>query len=286
MNPSTKILLDQLRVFAILAVWFVAVPETMLAQTTDPIQSKAEILAQLEELDSPKLEPSLPQSPPERLLKREDQANQADSVVSSNRISKINNRINLLNKLMREEKEAAMRKETQMRIKAPVATPSEASPNTEDETKPDFPETPETKIAEPSESFTPTLPVDKTGHNQGGTLVVAEPVNTFELGNSLFRTGNFAASIKSYQATLDQGAENEESTWLNVMLGCCFRLSGDYANAESSFRSVTSAKLDPYARDYAKWNLDYIGRRRESQAEFQAIEAEIDAIVAEIKTNE
>ncbi len=125
-------------------------------------------------------------------------------------------------------------------------------------------------------------PLEDATQQVSGTPVVAKPINPFKLASSLFRTGNIAASRKSYQSGLGD-AEPAEKVWLNCLIACCYRLEGNYETAETIFRDVTNQREDSYAVDYAKWSLDYVDRRRNAAQQFEEIELEIDGIMNSLK---
>lgn len=121
---------------------------------------------------------------------------------------------------------------------------------------------------------------------ESGTPVVTEPVNSLELANSLFLIGNPTAARKHYQAILKEKLDVEDEIWLKCLIGCCYRLEGEFDKAEKIFREVTSLKQNSYPINYSKWCLQYLDQRRQTKAHFQTIELEIDAILNKVKRND
>lgn len=205
--------------------------------------------------------------------------------VDMGRINSINERISLLKKLAEEEKrraaEQAAKAESQMNSMPPVNPVTPANDNVgesnvfENVTQP---------IDPPPKEFQPTMPKTDplTTKAAEATQVLQEPLDPFELGNSLFMTGNYQASIKSY-ATILESVSKEDQIWLKCMIGCNYRLLGDLQKAEELFREVSNSRVaDSYAVDYARWSLTYLESRRSSKAEYQLIEGEIDSILNKI----
>lgn len=117
----------------------------------------------------------------------------------------------------------------------------------------------------------------------GGSQVLAEPMNSLELGNSLYMTANYPAAIRSYSMLLKQDMDNEEAAWLRLMLGCCYRYQDDYINAESIFRNVADRRgAGDFLMKHTTWNLQYLEERRKRRDEFLAVETELDALLLEI----
>lgn len=206
----------------------------------------------------------------------------SDQAFEPKRIESINERIQLLKKLMQQEREQAERQEQEGQL-------DQLPPNNAT-TQPNFPNnnsanpTTAEETGQPEE-FTPSLPVDPNAASQdAGTPILTQPVNSFELGNSLFMTGNYSAALKSYQAMLNEKPAVEDELWIRCMMGCCYRLQGDFAKAESMFREITNRRLtNSYPSDYAKWSLNYIEKRRISHDQFRLIESELDTVIAELK---
>jgi len=115
-------------------------------------------------------------------------------------------------------------------------------------------------------------------------LVVTEPINTFELANSLFRTGNISAARSSYESRLTQSPSPEEELWLRCLVGCCYRLEGNLAKSEETYRTLANSKLYSYFPvDHSKWCLKYVEKRREMKTRFQEIESEVSGVLMEVK---
>jgi len=193
------------------------------------------------------------------------------------RLKGIFDRIKLLNKIIEEDKNLPESSEI-----TPNPTPSElifgnplkpeATPVENPAVQPDPAVAPE---SQPPAADPPEI--------TGGSQVLAEPVNSLELGNSLYMTANYPAAIRSYSMLLNQEMDNQEAAWLRLMLGCCYRYQDDYINAESIFRNVADRRgAGDFLMKHTTWNLQYLEERRKRRDEFLAVETELDALLLEI----
>ena len=193
------------------------------------------------------------------------------------RLKGIFDRIKLLNKIIEEDKNLPESSEI-----TPNPTPKElifGNPLKPDATAVENPTVqPDPDVV--AESQPPSAaPPEITG----GSQVLAEPVNSLELGNSLYMTANYPAAIRSYSMLLNQEMDNQEAAWLRLMLGCCYRYQDDYINAESIFRNVADRRgAGDFLMKHTTWNLQYLEERRKRRDEFLAVETELDALLLEI----
>ena len=225
------------------------------------------------------LDTTTPPSPDHPSERPGDEAQLPKSYPNAARIESIHERINLLKKLIVEERIAAESTQPQ----SPAFT-AESEKNTTNQSEPETESTEGDLGAAPE----PIQPSDNRDGNlvpppaKGPTAsipVVGEPVNSFELANSLFLTGNVSAARKSYEARLTEDTTVDDEAWLKCLIGCCYRLEGNFNKAEELFRDVTNLKQDSYPVDYSQWCLQYVANRRVSLEQIQAIESEIDGIL-------
>ncbi len=226
----------------------------------------------------------VPQEPQQTEPARRQATN--GSSLDTKRINSINERISLLKRLGEEDKRRASENSNQ-------AVPVMPQP-IRDSSMPKSPEAesglnmfdPTGKTADPPvETFAPTLPPANplAKHVAQAKQVVNQPLDPFELGNSLFMTGNYSASIKSYQTILE-GASDNDQVWLRCMMGCNYRLLNNFRKAEEAFREVSNSRdRESFAVDYSRWSLSYIEARRKSKAEFESIAKEIDSALERMK---
>lgn len=204
---------------------------------------------------------------------------------NNDRVNSIHDRIKLIKRLMEEEKAAAAP------VKPTLMTPSSTNPPPGIDTTnpPPSPTNPiqtaiETGNSEANSATDPATELTSIPRPEAsGTPITAKPINSFELGNSLFLTGNLVASRKSYQARLKDAQTPEEDAWLRCLIGCCYRLEGDLANAELMYREVTQHKLQSYPVEYAQWGLQYVEQKRKTREQYQIIESELESMLKESK---
>lgn len=141
--------------------------------------------------------------------------------------------------------------------------------------------------AEPSMAVTSAAKTQPESGNDSAAKnaqpVVTRPVDSMELATSLFMTGNVAAARATCEERLksDATADADLAVWLRCLIGCCYRLEGNYDEAEMMFREVTNGKQLTFPSDYSRWSLGYLKQRREMNDRFEQIATEIDSLVAE-----
>lgn len=207
--------------------------------------------------------------------------------LDTDRINSINERISLLKRLADEERRKAAENASEFANEAPKTPAMESNlPVPETQQQSEIFDS-QMQNEPPPETFVPTLPPPDPMAKQAAaaTKVVNQPLDSFELGNSLFMTGNYSAANKSYNTILD-GATASDEVWLRCMIGCNFRLLGELQKAEDAFRKASNSReRESYAVDYARWSLAYIEAKRKSQEEFSLIEQSIDSALEKIKND-
>jgi len=205
--------------------------------------------------------------------------------VTDERINSIHDRISLIKKIVEQEK---------LREKAELERQAQAKKDVVDQMNAKPIQAPESETSAQPSDLTKKPDNDSAGTNEpvqdaqteltptSGTPIAAKPLNPFKLANSLFRTGNIEASRKSYEAGLADALPDDRA-WLQCFIGCCYRLEGNYDKSESTFRDLVNRGGQSYAVEYGKWCLDYLETRRNSKIQFQAIEADIDGVLASMK---
>lgn len=222
--------------------------------------------------------------------------------ITHRRINSINERIELLKRLVENERvtaqntarsaaEVAAENSRKISEPQPVNQTTAASNQPIDSTAPtdgqpqsgDRESLSPESAEPPAEEFESALSIEAPEQpSTSGTQILGGPVDSFELGNSLFLTGNYSAAIKSYQAQMEKDIAPGDKDWIGCLIGCCYRLQNNFKAAESTFRAVTQNKQgNPFAVDYAKWSLSYVDKRRLALSDFEVIEQEINSILAE-----
>jgi hypothetical protein len=202
---------------------------------------------------------------------------QTKPAFAPNRVKSINDRIKLLSSLIEAEKKAAeantqtpddqARLKPEVELKKPPAAvapmPSQDNSNRGQD--------PLTETPEQSQSMKPKI-----------TLVgakISEPVNTLELGYSLYMTRNYRAAEKNFALLLSLKPEPSEAAWLHCMIGCCQSLQNRWTESDASYRKCTNQRqAPPFAAKYADWKLRYLSERSKANQSFKGIETEFKSI--------
>ena len=111
-----------------------------------------------------------------------------------------------------------------------------------------------------------------------GIQVLSNPVNSFELANSLYATGSYGQALKSYESLLQEDVSEYDRNWLLCLSANCYRLQGDRSKAESLYREVISTREKSYAADYSQWFLDHLTNKKQIQEELRLLTGELDTL--------
>jgi tetratricopeptide (TPR) repeat protein len=111
-----------------------------------------------------------------------------------------------------------------------------------------------------------------------GIQVLSNPVNSFELANSLYATGSYSQALKSYESLLQEDVSEYDRNWLLCLSANCYRLQGDRSKAESLYREVISTREKSYAADYSQWFLDHLTNKKQIQEELRLLTGELDTL--------
>ncbi len=112
-----------------------------------------------------------------------------------------------------------------------------------------------------------------------GQRLLPDAVDSFALGESLFRTGNYRSALQALQAADTSGMSPSEHTWLDLMIALCQRKIGTYDKAEGGLREIANAKSSDYPVRIAKWWLKYAEADYESKTRLEALETEIELLL-------
>ena len=190
-----------------------------------------------------------------------------DPEFEQERIKSINDRIKLLKSILEDEKNQQISEATK-----PPARPRLESPSD--------PVAPDTSQELPL----PPKPEDVSTQALVESKIATSAINSFELGYSLFMTGNFKAASSNFEALLEKRRPPEETAWLQCFIGCCDRLQQDFDHAENRFRNTVDQKLAPdVTARHADWNLQYITQRKQSTEAMKQVSQQLDQILKEIE---
>lgn len=193
------------------------------------------------------------------------------------RVKSINDRIQLLSSLIEAEKKAAGAAGNTSNDPAPT------KPNTNLDTKPiDDASTPADATPSQEQGSSADNTAQSNSMKPKITLVgakISEPVNTLELGYSLYRTRNYQAAEKNFAQLLSLKPDPSEAAWLHCMIGCCQSLQNRLAESDVSFRKCTNQRqAPPFAAKYADWKLRYLSERGKAKQTFKDIQTEFQSI--------
>lgn len=109
--------------------------------------------------------------------------------------------------------------------------------------------------------------------------VLPQPVDAFEMGNSLFQTGNLDAAMKAYES-VDRGKVTaSESVWLDFMTACCHRRLGEPGKAEAIYRQLVNEANSKFLLDPSEAWLNYLKTKGDFSLGFEQLDLEIDSLV-------
>jgi tetratricopeptide (TPR) repeat protein len=129
-----------------------------------------------------------------------------------------------------------------------------------------------------SRAATPTVP-EEPDRPVAAERILSRPVNSFALGESLFRTGNYESALKAFQATDTSGMSPSERTWLELWTALCQRKLDAYDDAAGTLREIANEDSNDYPVQAAKWWLKYAESTHENRARFDSLASELDSLV-------
>ena len=115
--------------------------------------------------------------------------------------------------------------------------------------------------------------------NISGERVLPVPVNTFELGNSLFQTGNIKTALETYQSIDRAELTAFDSKWLDLMIANCHRRLENWDDAASSYREIANEKNQTNLTDASSWWLKHIEQKEKSKSAFENMKADVDKLI-------
>lgn len=109
--------------------------------------------------------------------------------------------------------------------------------------------------------------------------VFPKPVDLFELGNSLYQTGELQTALEAY-SQVDRGTITAaEAVWLDFMIASCQRRLGNWEEAESLYRSVANQAIAPNLSKPAQRWLKQLALVTEAKKSFQTMEPELSSLI-------
>lgn len=142
--------------------------------------------------------------------------------------------------------------------------------------------TPMPASSEPSANSQPT----PTTRPMATDRVLSEPVNAFEMGNSLFQTGHIATALDAYNAVDLETMSVFDATWLNFMKATCNRKLGNTNEASAAYRQISNERNSPHLVEASAWWLKHNEALNAVETNFEQIQRNIDSVADRIKNYE
>ncbi len=115
------------------------------------------------------------------------------------------------------------------------------------------------------------------------TVILPHPVSHLQLGQSLYRTGNYAAALKALQdVDVDTLAESDR-TWLELLRALCQRRLGDIDSAEARLREIANVASEDYPIPVARWWLKQTEIIRNTELIFEQTSSELETLIERSK---
>jgi tetratricopeptide (TPR) repeat protein len=105
------------------------------------------------------------------------------------------------------------------------------------------------------------------------------PVNLFELGNSLFQTGQLQTALEAYTQVDRNEISATEAVWLDFMIASCHRRAGNWDDAISLYREVANQDQAPNLTKPSQRWLKHLEMMSHSKSTFEKMETEISSLV-------
>ena len=134
----------------------------------------------------------------------------------------------------------------------------------------DFEQTDATNSIQQDQAPPPTMSAER---------VLPQPVNIFEMGNSLFQTGNLSAALDAYQSVERSSLTAFDANWLDYMKACCHRRLGNFEDSEAAYREIANIKGSDHPIGSATWWLKYLESNLESKYRFAQLDDEIETLL-------
>jgi hypothetical protein len=199
----------------------------------------------------------------------------------SKRVSDLKKRINLLQRLRRRE--AIEKRNT---TKQPSATASMTPPLIPSA----IPSAPSAEVqrSQPTlsaieENLKPETMVNNAEPAQPeiakATQILKAPVDHLSLAESLYRTRNYAASLKTLKSIDDEQLNASDKTWMELLIALCHRRLGNSETAEAQFREISNAKIADRSVPLARWWLKQTEISATTTQTLTSISSDLDSLI-------
>ena len=113
----------------------------------------------------------------------------------------------------------------------------------------------------------------------GADRIFPAPVNAFELGNSLYYTGDLQLALEAYEQVDRTQITAIDGVWLDFMIASCHRRLGQWDEATSLYRDIANQNVAPNLTQPAQLWLKQLQLTSQSKTSFQQMESEISSLI-------
>lgn len=120
---------------------------------------------------------------------------------------------------------------------------------------------------------------------QVASRVTEQPVDLFEMGNSLYQTGEIETALEAYKQVEPSSISASEAVWLDFMTASCHRRLGNSEAAITLYREVANQNEAPnLTKPAMRWlkQLDYV---TQSMSSIKSMESKINSLIETAKSH-
>jgi hypothetical protein len=275
--PKSQITIPQFLSFKLLRIVIIGIAVSF------QVASENDVLGQtqdVEKLTQPLSESSNRDATINRTNELKELAEQRSRpALDPGRVKSINDRIQLLTSLLDEDKTSSKTKSNEPPKSTAPEVGLESAPSNAESTPTDSSASQNNDWnANNSSNLVQSM-------NPKITLVgakISEPINTLELGYSLYMTRNYEAAEKNFVQLLAPKIESSEAAWLHCMIGCCRSLQSQFTASDESFRKCIDQRNAPqFMVKYCEWKIGHLNGRSKAIQALNDIKTEFNSITTD-----
>ena len=114
--------------------------------------------------------------------------------------------------------------------------------------------------------------------------ILSEPVDAFEMGNSLFQTGRLETALRAYDSVDQSKITAFDSTWLEFMTATCNRRLGKTEEAIGTYRRIANEKNSGSLVKASRWWLKHLESSDKNLAAYREMQSKIDTVTERVKS--
>lgn len=116
--------------------------------------------------------------------------------------------------------------------------------------------------------------------------VLPVPVNLFEMGISLFQTGNLPTALEAFESIDRNDITVEDSIWADYMIATCHRRLGNLDQAISVYREISNQRDDQRLKKASRAWLKQLESSATSSAALEKLNSEYESLMEKARKNE